>query len=125
MQPMPGERGSTPHDRGTRGARGHVSGQAPPGPFCRLVIDLRRLPPLSDPEALAALLRTAPGVVRVRVDTRRHRAVVLHDARTSLPRLWNWLRVQASRGAADPPGTVLRGAPADEDQINIAPGKTP
>jgi hypothetical protein len=79
------------------GARGAHS----PGPVCRVTIDLRRLPPSADPAAATALLRRAPGVLEVRMDTRRNRAIVLHDSRTSVAELWNWLLARS-----DPPPTT-------------------
>lgn len=68
------------------------------GPVCRVTLDLRALPWGADPEAARALLRERPGVLDVRVDARRHRAVVWHDGRTSFPQLYNWLQAQAGPG---------------------------
>jgi hypothetical protein len=54
----------------------------------------------SDPDLAQALLREGPGVLDVRVDARRDRAVVWHDGRTSFPQLYNWLQAQASPATA-------------------------
>lgn len=85
------------------GARIDGAGSAPSsGPVCKVTIDLRRLPPSGDPAATAALLRRAPGVLDVRMDTRRRRAIVLHDSRTSVAELWNWLLTRS-----EPPPTAI------------------
>lgn len=70
----------------------------PDGPICRITLDLRRVPWGADPESAQALLRGRPGVLDVRVDARRCRAVVWHDGRTSFPKLYNWLQAQAETG---------------------------
>lgn len=64
------------------------------GPVCRLDIKLQDLPQVSDAAAAVALLRGAPGVVDVQADARGRRIIVLHDSRTSVAELWNWLRLQ-------------------------------
>lgn len=64
------------------------------GPVCRLDIKLQQLPQVSDAAAGVALLRGAPGVVDVHADARGRRIIVLHDSRTSVAELWNWLRIQ-------------------------------
>lgn len=87
-------------DRGKRWA-GRRRRTSDNGPVCRVTLDLRRLTPTDGYDSVEALLRAAPGVVDVRLQPGRHRAVVLHDSRTSLPQLWNWLLQQR----ADPPGT--------------------
>lgn len=77
--------------------------RASAAPVCRVTLDLRGVPWGADPVAASALLRRQPGVLDVQVDGRRRRAVVLHDARTSLPQLWNWLQAQAG-AVGEPPG---------------------
>ncbi|MGW5723391.1 hypothetical protein ACWEVP_44995 [Amycolatopsis sp. NPDC003865] len=67
-------------------------------PTCKVTLDLRGVPWGADPDKAASLLKQQPGVVDVRVDPRRRRAVVLHDATTSLPALWNWLVTQSTTG---------------------------
>ena len=73
------------------------AGPMPPhhGPVCRVTVDLRQLPAGLAPAAAERLLRDAPGVLDVRMRAGRTRALVLHDSRTSLPQLWNWLRSQS------------------------------
>ena len=68
-------------------------GSVPPqhGPVCQVIVDLRQLPAGVDPAAAERLLRDAPGVLGVRLRRAGKQAVVLHDSRTSLPELWNWL----------------------------------
>lgn len=61
------------------------------GPTCRVVLDLRGVPWAKDAELAARLLAGRPGVRSARVDPVSGRAVVVHDARLSLPELWNWL----------------------------------
>ena len=70
--------------------------RSPPGPTCRVVLDLRGVPWGRHPNEAALLLRQRPGVLDVRIDPVRHRATVLHDSRTSLPELWNWLVAQST-----------------------------
>ncbi|GAA3850438.1 hypothetical protein GCM10022380_80710 [Amycolatopsis tucumanensis] len=60
-------------------------------PTCRVVLDLQGIPWAKDPRTAATMLRSQPGVIDVEVDPETARAVVVHDAETSLPRLWNWL----------------------------------
>lgn len=77
--------------------------RSPAGPTCKVTLDLRGVPWGTDPDKASRLLKRQPGVIDVRVDTRRRRAVVLHDPSTSLPQLWNWLMEQST---VDPgPGT--------------------
>ena len=82
---LPGRR-RTPASSGS-------GGPVPPhhGPVCRVTVDLRQLPAGGDPATAERLLRDAPGVLEVRLRRARNRAVVVHDSRTSLPELWNWL----------------------------------
>ena len=65
------------------------------GPVCQVTLDLRGRPWGADPEIAQALLRARPGVLDVRVDARRGRALVWHDGQTSFPQLYNWLQMQA------------------------------
>lgn len=85
------------------GARRHRRAHHRPsaGPTCRVVLDLRRVPWGGHPATAGLLLRQRPGVLDVSIDARRRRAIVVHDARTSLPQLWNWLVAQPT--TADPP----------------------
>lgn len=66
-------------------------------PVCCITVDLRRLSWTADPSETEQRLREAPGVVDVRIDSRRHRALLYHDAQASLPRLWDWLQAQGWR----------------------------
>ena len=91
---------------GTRAARGAVvmthrsrKGLTPrSGSRCRITLDLSQVPWGADADAAEALLRRRPGVLDVTVDTRRRTAVVVHDGRSSLPQLWNWLRAESGCG---------------------------
>jgi hypothetical protein len=65
------------------------------GSRCRLSVDLSHVPWGADADAAEALLRRRPGVLDVIVDARRRRAVVVHDGRSSLPQLWNWLLAES------------------------------
>lgn len=68
------------------------------GPICTVTLDLRGVAWGADPVKAASLLERQPGILDVRVDARRRRAVVHHDANTSLPQLWNWLVAQSAAG---------------------------
>lgn len=60
-------------------------------PTCRVVLDLRGISWATDRETALARLRSQPGVLDAEVNPDTGRAVVIHDSRTSLPQLWNWL----------------------------------
>lgn len=76
--------GTRPRSRSTR-------------PVCRITVDLRRLSWQADPVETERRLRQAPGVTDVKINQRRQRAVLYHDAQASLPRLWDWLQAQGWR----------------------------
>lgn len=60
-------------------------------PTCRVVLNLGGVSWGSDAAAAVSMLQRRPGVLSATVDPRTRRAVVVHDSRTSLPDLWNWL----------------------------------
>lgn len=78
---------------------------------CRLVLDLRGIPWARDRAAVERELLAQAGVLAVeRVDTRRCRAVVLHDAAHSVPALFNW--VLRRRTGAEDSGKSVQSAPS-------------
>ncbi|MDP4510023.1 heavy-metal-associated domain-containing protein [Nonomuraea turcica] len=68
------------------------------GPTCRVVLDLSGVTWGGDRNEATAQLLARPGVLEVKVDPHRHRAVVIHDAHYELPDLWNWLVQCANDG---------------------------
>lgn len=75
---------------------------------CRVVVDLRGIPWSADAAETERRLLAQPGVLAVEADVAHRRAVVLHDARRSLPALFNWVlscRVQAAASSAAEEGT--------------------
>ncbi len=61
------------------------------GGTCRVELDLRGVAWAGDQDVAEGFLCNRPGVLSAQVDPVARRAVVVHDAGTSLPQLWNWL----------------------------------
>ena len=74
---------------GPEDEEGAVDGTVHRGATCRLVVDLRGAAWARDPEEVRRRLLPLPGVVDVRPDPSRERAVVLHRAGASLAALHN------------------------------------
>ena len=73
-------------------------------PTYTVSLDLRGILWAGDRIAATSLLGQQPGVVDLRPDLRRKRAVVRHGATTSLPQLWNWLARQRTTGSGSAGG---------------------